>query len=193
MEVLTVTCIKPMKIGFLEIYGHKKPEFLTRLDDEISSYQPHLKKMASQSELHRNLQFDTIYLALSAGKNKYHRCIVREKRSNNKAMIELIDYGSNYEVDTSLVSTSSPLTISSSLVKMPFFSFGKHHLLKFHSNQIKQQTFHFIPNRISFTNQQTNLSQCERKTKRLQYFVSVFIVHDANADKLIMQTFLFYI
>lgn len=62
-------------------------------------------------ELHPNLEFDTIYLALSIGQNKYHRCIVREKRPNNKAIIELIDYGNDFEVDTSLVSKHLKLDI----------------------------------------------------------------------------------
>lgn len=103
MEHLTVTCIKPFR-GFLEIYGHKQTELLTQLDEQISAYQPYTKKIGVQPNLHPNLEFDTIYLALSAGTNRYHRCVVREKRSNNKAMIELIDYGSDFEVDASLVS-----------------------------------------------------------------------------------------
>lgn len=98
-----MTCIKPIR-GFLHIYGHKKPELLTQLDLEISAYQPYTKRIAVQPDLHPNLEFDTVYLALSAGNNQYHRCIVREKRPHNKAIIELIDYGSDFEVDTSFVS-----------------------------------------------------------------------------------------
>lgn len=103
MEYLTVTCIKPFR-GFLELYGHKRPDLLQNLDAEIISYQPYLHKIANQPDLHPNLEFDTIYLAWSVGTNKYHRCIVREKRAFNKAKIELIDYGSDFEVDASLVS-----------------------------------------------------------------------------------------
>lgn len=110
MEHLTVTCIKPIR-GFLQIYGHKKPSLLDQLDSEISAYQPLIKRIASMPELHPNLEFDTIYLALSIGQNKYHRCIVREKRPNNKAIIELIDYGNDFEVDTSLVSKHLKLDI----------------------------------------------------------------------------------
>lgn len=122
MEFLTVTFIKPFR-GFLEVHGHKKPELLAQLENEINAYQPHLKKIAIQAELHPILDFDTIYLALSTGKNKYHRCLVREKRSNNKAVIELIDYGSDYEVDASLVS----ITVGAIILPC---------LLKYHSNQI---------------------------------------------------------
>lgn len=104
MDTLTVTHIKPIR-GFLEIYGHKKTELLTQLESEIAAYQPHTKKIALQPDnLHPNLEFDTIYLALSVGTNKYHRCVVLEKRANNRATIELIDFGNNFEVDTSLVS-----------------------------------------------------------------------------------------
>lgn len=104
MDTLTVTHIKPFR-GFLEIYGHKKTELLTQLEAEIAAYQPHTKKIALQpDDLHPNLEFDTIYLALSVGTNKYHRCVVLEKRANNRATIELIDYGNNFEVDTSFVS-----------------------------------------------------------------------------------------
>lgn len=103
MEYLTVTCVKPIR-GFLQIYGHKKPELLNQLDSEIDAYQPHTKRIAVQPEIHPNLEFDTIYLALSARSNRYHRCIVREKRPNSRAIIELIDYGSDFEVDTNVVS-----------------------------------------------------------------------------------------
>lgn len=104
METLTVTCIKPIRGGFLQIYGHKKPDLLDQLDSEIAAYQPSIKKLAAQNELYPNLEFDTIYLAHQISTGKYHRCTVREKRSGNKAIIELIDYGNEYEIDASLVS-----------------------------------------------------------------------------------------
>lgn len=92
VENLTVTRCKPFR-GFLEIYGYKKPELLEHLDSEIAAYQPHIKKAALQrDDVQPNLEFDTVYLALSVGKNKYHRCTVLEKRANNKVIIELIDY-----------------------------------------------------------------------------------------------------
>lgn len=100
---LTVTSVKPFR-GFLEIYGHKKPELLIHLESEIAAYQPHVKRIALSGDLHPNLEFDTIYLALSVGKNKYHRCTVLEKRPNNKATIELIDFGGHFEVDANVVS-----------------------------------------------------------------------------------------
>ncbi|XP_055320902.1 maternal protein tudor isoform X2 [Sitodiplosis mosellana] len=104
MENLTVTRCKPFR-GFLEIYGHKKPELLDHLDSEIAAYQPHTKKKIAlhPGDLHPNLEFDTVYLALSVGKNKYHRCTVLEKRAHNKVTIELIDYGIEYDVDASLL------------------------------------------------------------------------------------------
>lgn len=104
METLTVTCIKPIR-GFLQIYGHKKPDLLQQLDSQIASYQPSIKHIAARKELYTNVEFDTIYLAYTDGTKKYHRCIVREKRHGNKAIIELIDYGYEYEVDTNLVSS----------------------------------------------------------------------------------------
>lgn len=102
-EHLTVTCVKPIR-GFLQIFGHKKPNLLAQLDSQINAYQPAIKKLATQTELYPNLKFDTIYLAHTVGTNKYHRCIVREKRASNKAIIEMIDYGNDFEVDASLVS-----------------------------------------------------------------------------------------
>lgn len=99
VESLTVTCCKPFR-GFLEIYGHKKPELLEHLDSEIAAYQPQIKKAALQhGDVHPNLEFDTVYLALSVGKNKYHRCTVLEKRANNKVIIELIDFGLEWVFD----------------------------------------------------------------------------------------------
>lgn len=103
MEHLTVTFIKPHR-GFLQIYGHKKPELLNQLELEISAYQPYTKKIATTVEIHPNLEFDTIYLALNVRSKKYHRCTVQEKRPCNKAIIELVDFGNTFEVDTSLVS-----------------------------------------------------------------------------------------
>lgn len=103
MERLTVTAVKPHR-GFLAIYGYKKKELLTHLDAEISAYQPYTKRIVAQPELHPIIEFDKIYLALITNTNQYHRCIVVEKRPNNKAIIELIDYGTEYEVDTSVVS-----------------------------------------------------------------------------------------
>lgn len=97
-----MTCVKPMR-GFLEIHGHKKPELLRQLESEIGAYQPHTKKFI-QTELHPNWEFDTVYLALSEGKNLYHRCIITEKRPNNRVIIELIDYGKTFEIETTLVS-----------------------------------------------------------------------------------------
>lgn len=103
MDNLTVTNIKPFR-GFLEIYGHKKPDLLIHLESEIAAYQPHIKKHAQPGDIHPNLEFDTIYLALTIGRNKYHRCTVLEKRANNKCLIELIDYGKDFEVDSTFVS-----------------------------------------------------------------------------------------
>lgn len=101
-----MTFIKPQR-GFLQIYGHKKPELLNQLELEISAYQPYTKKIATTVEIHPNLEFDTIYLALNVRTKKYHRCTVQEKRSGNKAFIELVDYGNVFEVDTSLVSVQN--------------------------------------------------------------------------------------
>lgn len=106
MEHLTVTCVKPNR-GFLDIYGHKKPELLDQLNAEISAYKPFIKKIAAPNEVYPNPEFDTIYLALAAQTERYHRCTVREKRPNNKAIIDLIDYGNDYEVDTTCVSTTT--------------------------------------------------------------------------------------
>lgn len=113
-EHLIVTCVKPLH-GFLQIFGHKKPNLLAQLDSQINAYQPAIKKLASQSELYSNLEFDTIYLAHTAGTNKYHRCIVREKRASNKAIIQLIDYGNDFEVDASLVSIFCILVLTKCL------------------------------------------------------------------------------
>lgn len=98
-----MTCIKPFR-GFLEIYGHKRPDLLAQLTDEIAAYQPFTKKATVEPTLHPNLDFDTVYLVLNPSQKTYHRCVVREKRSNNKAMVELIDFGIDFEVDASLVS-----------------------------------------------------------------------------------------
>lgn len=102
MEHLTVTCVKSYR-GFLQIYGHKKTELLNQLNAEISSYQPSIKRIANKHEPSPNLEFDTYYLVNN--NNNYLRCTVREKRPNNKAIIELIDYGSEAEVDANAVST----------------------------------------------------------------------------------------
>lgn len=107
MEHLTVTCVKPSR-GFLHIYGHKKPELLDQLNVEISAYKPFNKKISAPNELYPNPEFDTIYLALAEDTERYHRCTVREKRPNNKAIIDLIDYGNDFEVDTTCVSTTIP-------------------------------------------------------------------------------------
>lgn len=107
MEELTVTYVKPSR-GFLHIYGHKKPELLDQLNAEIIAYKPFIKKIAAPSELHPNPEFDTVYLALASDTERYHRCTVREKRPNNKAIIDLIDYGNDFEVDTTCVSSSFP-------------------------------------------------------------------------------------
>lgn len=104
MENLTVTYVKPWR-GFLHIYGHKKPELLDQLNAEISAYKPFIKKIVAPNELYPNPEFDTIYLALADVPDRYDRCIVREKRPNNKAIIDLIDYGKELEVDTTCVST----------------------------------------------------------------------------------------
>lgn len=116
METLAVTCVKPFR-GFLQIYGHKKPDLLQQLDSAISSYQPSIKRIAQQngSELFRNVEFDIIYLALAKDTDKYHRCIVREKRAGNKAVIELIDYGSDFLVDANVVSKLKPFIYFNSL------------------------------------------------------------------------------
>lgn len=102
MESLRITCLKQNR-GFLEIYGIKKPELLNEIDTKISACYPHiLKKSEVQTP---NLEFDTIYLAVSDTTQKYHRCIIIEKRPfKNKALIELIDYGNEFEVDIDCVS-----------------------------------------------------------------------------------------
>lgn len=105
MEYLTVTCVKPNR-GFLHIYGHKKPELLDQLKAEISAYKPSIKQITGTNDLNPNLEFDTIYLVSAADNGTYHRCTVREKRPNNKAIIDLIDYGNDFEVDTKYVSSS---------------------------------------------------------------------------------------
>ncbi|XP_031616520.1 maternal protein tudor isoform X2 [Contarinia nasturtii] len=107
MEHLTVTSTQPYH-GFLEIQGHKRPDLLSQLESEIAAYQPYTKQIVAQPDLHPKLEFDTVYLAWSAGNNKYHRCIVTEKRSNNKVVIQLIDYGSDFEVDASVLLELDP-------------------------------------------------------------------------------------
>lgn len=101
-----MTHVKPNR-GFLDIYGHKKPELLDQLNAEISAYKPFIKKITAPNELYPNPEFDTIYLALAPETNQYHRCLVREKRPHNKAIIDLIDYGHESEVDTTCVSIYS--------------------------------------------------------------------------------------
>lgn len=98
-----MTCVKPNR-GFLHIYGHKRPELLDQLIAEISAYKPFIKQIAASNELYPNLEFDTIYLALATETDRYHRCTVREKRPNNKAIVDFIDYGKDYEVETKYVS-----------------------------------------------------------------------------------------
>lgn len=87
--------------GFLEIYGHKKPEILTELQSYIAAYHPTPKRRA---QLLFYPKFDTIYLAYTQGLDKFHRCVVVEKYLENRSIIELIDYGQKFEVNNDCVS-----------------------------------------------------------------------------------------
>lgn len=99
-EKLTITFMKPNR-NFLQIYGHKKPQNLFEIKQQIAAYYPHVEHKA---RLHSPvIEFDTIYLVLNKNTNEYHRCTVIEKRPR-KAIIRLIDYGNEVEVDNECVS-----------------------------------------------------------------------------------------
>lgn len=94
MEQLSITHVDKFK-GFLVIYGHKKPELLQHLQALIDAFKPN---HASCEQSMSHIEFDTMYLAYNSKLRKYHRCFVIEKRPNNKVVIDLMDYGTEYEV-----------------------------------------------------------------------------------------------
>lgn len=100
-EKLIITNLKRNR-GFLEIYGHKRPILLDQLESRIIAFQPEIRKKSEISS--PAIEFDTIYLALSDASKKYHRCVVIEKKFHNKVVIDLIDFGYEFEVDTNCVS-----------------------------------------------------------------------------------------
>lgn len=76
---------------------------LDRLNAKIYSCMSFIKKIAAPEKLYPNPKFDTIYFVLSVD-GRYHRCTIREKRPNSKAIIDLIDYGYDVEANTTCVS-----------------------------------------------------------------------------------------
>lgn len=100
-EQFKITNVKRNR-GFLEIYGHKRPILLEQLESRIIAFRPDIRM---KSEINTpSIEFDTIYLALSSASKKYHRCVVIEKKLHNRVVIDLIDFGYEFEVDTNCVS-----------------------------------------------------------------------------------------
>lgn len=100
-EQIKITNVKRNR-AFLEIYGHKRPMLLEQLESRIIAFEPNIRK---KSELQSPpIEFDTIYLAESKHSKKYHRCVVVEKKLHYKVVIDLIDFGCEFEVDAGCVS-----------------------------------------------------------------------------------------
>lgn len=102
MEQLTITHVDKFK-GFLAIYGHKKPELLEQLQLLIDGYVPNNVKDHGPTSPLTNIEFDTMYLVYESRLQKLHRCFVIEKRPDSKVVIDLMDYGAEFEVATNCV------------------------------------------------------------------------------------------
>lgn len=102
MEHLTITRVDKLK-GYLAIHGHKKPELLEQLQAIIDGYVPNNLKQKDPASALTNIEFDTMYLVYECRLRKFHRCFVIEKRPDNKVVIDLMDYGTEFEVATKFV------------------------------------------------------------------------------------------
>lgn len=109
LEHLTITHINAYG-RFLQICGHRDPQLMNQLIEQIAAYMPHkYHSLTENSGAQPNWELNTIYLFHFKPAKCYHRCILLEKPQNDRVKIELIDYGNELE-NVSIKDVSFQLT-----------------------------------------------------------------------------------